>query len=261
MTTHIRSTAPGGIYLATKMHQPTLLVDGDPIVYKAAACAEEELDFDPELTVITGDFKTGRRVVTQAINDLLTRFDTSELVLYFTSPTNFRKEVCETYKGNRTKRKPCGYKKLKNWAMATWPSEQIEGLEADDALGIAATSGKFERFVLCSPDKDLEQFACRIWNGKEEFTQTTEAAELKRWMQSLTGDSTDGYKGVPQCGPKKAEAILKKVKDGKYYEAVLKTYIEAGLTEADALSNIRLATILSTDDWDAEKQKPILFTP
>ena len=238
-----------------------LLVDGDPIVYKAAAAAEEELDFDPELTIITGNFTTGKRVVTQAINDLLTRFDATKLTLYFTSTTNFRKEVCETYKGNRTKRKPCGYKKLKRWAMETWRSEQVEGLEADDLLGIAATSGKYKRFVLCSPDKDLEQFACRIWNGKEEFTQTPEAAELKRWMQSLTGDSTDGYKGVPQCGPKKAEAILKKVKDGKYYEAVLKTYLEAGLTEEDALINIRLATILSSDSWDAEKQKPILFTP
>ena len=80
-------------------------------------------------------------------------------------------------------------------------------------------------------------------------------------MQSLTGDATDGYKGVPQCGPKKAEAILKKVKDGKYYEAVLKTYLEAGLTEKDAITNIRLATILSSNDWDADKCKPILFTP
>lgn len=238
-----------------------LLVDGDPIVYKAAAAAEEELDFDPELTIITGNFTSGKRVVTQAINDLLTRFDATKLILYFTSTTNFRKEVCETYKGNRTKRKPCGYKKLKKWAMATWKSEQVDGLEADDLLGIAATSGKYKRFVLCSPDKDLEQFACRIWNGKEEFTQTPEAAELKRWMQSLTGDATDGYKGVPQCGPKKAEAILKKVKDGKYYEAVLKTYLEAGLTEKDAITNIRLATILSSNDWDADKCKPILFTP
>ena len=99
-----------------------LLVDGDPIVYKAAAAAEEELDFDPELTIITGNFTTGKRVVTQAINDLLTRFDANNLTLFFTSPTNFRKEVCETYKGNRIKRKPCGYKKLKRWAMQTWKS-------------------------------------------------------------------------------------------------------------------------------------------
>lgn len=238
-----------------------LLVDGDPIVYKAAICAEEELDFDPELTIIIGDYTVGKRVVTQSINDLLTRFDTPKIILYFTSQINFRKEVCETYKGNRRKRKPAGYKKLKQWAMSSWQSVQIEGLEADDALGIAATSGEFTDFVLCSPDKDLEQFACRIWNGKQEFTQTKQAAELKRWMQSLTGDATDGYKGVPNCGPKKAEAILNKVKDGKYYDAVLNTYLEAGLTEVDAITNIRLATILSSTDWDANKCQPILFTP
>lgn len=241
--------------------EPLVLADGDPIVYKGASVAEKELDFDPEVTAIIGDFKEGKRVVTQAVENLLTRFDTSKIILFFTSTTNFRKEVCETYKGNRTKRKPCGYKKLKNWAMQTWQSVQIEGLEADDALGIAATSGKYKNFVLYSPDKDLEQFPCRIWNGKEEFTQTPEAAELKRWTQSLTGDSTDGYKGVPNCGPKKAEAILSKVKDGKYYEAVLDTFLSAGLTKEDAITNIRLATILSSDDWDAEKCQPILFTP
>ena len=85
-----------------------LLVDGDPIVYKAAAAAEEELDFDPELTIITGNFTAGKRVVTQAINDLLTRFDATKLTLFFTSTTNFRKEVCETYKGNLQKTQAVG---------------------------------------------------------------------------------------------------------------------------------------------------------
>lgn len=239
----------------------TLIVDGDPIVYRAASIGETELDFDPELTVITGNFKVGRSVVTQAISDLCTRFDTEEFVLYFTSTTNFRKTVAESYKGNRTKRKPCGYKKLKNWAMSQYKSVEIEGLEADDAMGIAVTSGEYDNFVLCSPDKDMEQFPCRIWNGKEEFTQSEDEATLKRWMQALTGDATDGYKGVPNCGPKKAAAILNKVKDGDYYKAVLKTYLEAGLTEEDALTNINLATILSTETWDSVKQQPILFRP
>lgn len=243
------------------MQQTTLLVDADPIVYKSATIAEEELDFDQDTTVVIGDFKTGKRLVEQNIRDLKTRFDTESLVLFFTSKTNFRKDVCPTYKGNRTKRKPCGYSKLKAWAMGSYESVEIEGLEADDSLGIAVTSGEYSNFVLCSPDKDMQQFACRIWDGKEEYTQSSKDAELKRWMQSLTGDATDGYKGVPNCGPKKAAAILNKVKDGDYYKAVLKTYLDAGLTEQDAITNIRLATILTVKDWDAESMTPILFTP
>lgn len=243
------------------LQQPTLLIDADPICYKSATIAEEELEYDPDTTVIIGDFKKGKRMVQQFLDDLMTRFDTTYVELHFTSTTNFRKEVCPSYKGNRTKRKPCGYSKLKNWTKQNYNFVEIEGLEADDTLGISATSGRHSNFVLCSPDKDLQQFACRIWNGKEEFTQTQEDATLKRWMQALTGDATDGYKGLIGCGPKKAEVILSKVKDGNYYKAVKAAYIEAGLTEQDVITNIRLATILGTKDWDAKARKPILFTP
>ena len=241
--------------------QPTLFVDADPIVYRAASACEEELDFTPEITVVTGNFRRGKSIVNQEIQKLCDRFDTTELVLFFTDTTNFRKEVDPSYKGNRIKRKPAGFFKLKEWAKGQWDAIQVPGLEADDALGITVTSGKHDNFILCSPDKDMEQFACRIWNNREEFTQTPEKAELKRWHQALTGDPTDGYPGAPGIGPKKADVILKKVKHGRYYEAVRDAFIAAGLSEADAIRNIRLATILTTEMWDAENQKPILFTP
>lgn len=241
--------------------QPLLLIDADPIVYRAASAAEEELEFEPELTVVIGNFARGRQIVQQDINNLCTRFDTDQFILFFTDELNFRKGVDPTYKGNRIKRKPAGYKKLKEWSKSQWESVQMPLLEADDAIGIAVTSGKYDNFILCSPDKDMEQFACRIWNGKQEFLQTPEKAAYKRWHQALTGDQTDGYIGVPGVGPKKADAILVKVKDGKYYEKVRDTYISAGLTEADAIRNIRLATILTNDLWDEEEQAVILFSP
>lgn len=241
--------------------QPLLLIDADPIAYRAASAAEEELEFEPELTVVIGNFARGRQIVQQDINNLCTRFDTNQFILYFTDELNFRKSVDPTYKGNRIKRKPAGYKKLKTWAKTQWESVQMPLLEADDAIGIAVTSGKYDNFILCSPDKDMEQFACRIWNGKQEFLQTPEKAAYKRWHQALTGDQTDGYIGVPGVGPKKADVILGKVKDGKYYEKVRDTYISAGLTEADAIRNIRLATILTNDLWDEEEQAAILFSP
>lgn len=243
------------------MQATCLLIDADPIVYKAASAAEEELEFDPELTVVVGNFRRGKQIVEQEIKNLCSRFETSKLILFFTDTVNFRKEVDPTYKGNRIRRKPAGYKKLKEWAKDQWEYEQLPSLEADDALGIFATSGAYKDFVLCSPDKDMEQFPCRIFNGKEEFSQTPEKAEYKRWLQALTGDQTDGYGGVPGVGPKKAEAILKHVKDGDYYSVVRDAYIQAGLEEDDAIRNIRLATILTADMWDEVNEKPILFTP
>lgn len=243
------------------MQAPLLIVDFDPIVYRAASAAEDELDFTEEITIITGNYRRGKNIVMQEVQNLFDRFDTDRAVFFLTSSVNFRKTVDPTYKGNRIKRKPCGFKKLKEWAKRQWHCVEQEGLEADDLIGIEVTSGKHDNFILCSPDKDMQQFACRIWNNKEEFVQTPEKAMLKRWHQALTGDQTDGYSGVPGIGPKKADAILGKVKDGRYYEAVRDAFIEAGLTEEDAIRNIRLATILTADQWNAETKTPILFTP
>ena len=235
----------------------TLLIDADFFLYRAASSAEEEHEYNEDLTVIVGDFRKGKRRVESEIRDLCTRFDTDDVVLFFTDRENFRKDVDPNYKGNRTKRKPAGYLKLKNWAMNNWPSRLLPRLEADDALGIAATSGEFEDFVLVSPDKDMQQIPCRIYNLKDEFTQTEEDAIRKLYEQCLTGDSTDGYSGCPGIGPKRAGIILDKCK-AAYWPAVVEAFEEAGLTEKDALRNFNLARILQVDDWDAEKQLPIL---
>ena len=248
------------IYSLTPM-QPLLIVDFDPIVYRAASAAEEELDFTPEITIVTGNFRRGKQIVEQEIENLYTKFETHRSIFFLTSPVNFRKEVEPSYKGNRIKRKPCGFKKLKEWAKGQFHCVEQEGLEADDLIGIEVTLGKHDNFVLCSPDKDMEQFPVRIWNNRQEFTQSPEKATLKRWMQALTGDQTDGYSGCPGVGPVKAEKILAKVKDGNYYEAVRDTFIQSGLTEEECLKQIRLATILTADLWDFGAKKPILFTP
>jgi len=241
------------------MH-PKLLVDADFFFYRAASAAEYEMEYSPDLTVIAGSFTRGKQIVEQEMDKLRSRFDTTDLILYFTDVKNFRKDIDPNYKGNRTKRKPCGYLKLKMWGLETYPSLILPGLEADDALGIDATSGVYENFVLVSPDKDMQQIPCRIYNLKEEFTQTPENAYRKLFEQCLTGDSTDGYSGCPTVGPKRAGIILDKSK-GDYWPAVVEAFEENGLTEEDALRNLRLARILQSDDWDCDKETPILYTP
>lgn len=237
-----------------------LLIDADFFFYRAASASEMEQEYNPELTVIVGDFRKGKQIVKQELSNLKSRFDTNDVLLFFTDSKNFRKDIDPNYKGNRVKRKPCGYLKLKTWGIETYPSLIYPQLEADDVLGIVATSGEFDDFVLVSPDKDMLQIPCRIYNLKEEFTQTPEDAERKLYEQALTGDSTDGYAGAPTVGPKRAGIILDKAK-GDYWPAVVETFESVGLTYEDALRNLRLARILQTKDWDAENQTPILITP
>ena len=239
----------------------TLFIDADYFFYRAASSSEREHEYNEELTVIVGDFTEGKRIVKNELKKLTTKFDTEDIILFFTDRKNFRKTVDPEYKGNRVKRKPCGYLKLKNWGMETYPSVVLPNLEADDALGIYATKGDIRDFVLISPDKDMAQIPCRIYDLKTEYTQTPEAAYRLLFTQCLTGDQTDGYSGCKGIGPKRAGMILDKCKDGDYWPAVVKAYEEADLTEADALRNLRLARILQVEDWDAEKGEPILYTP
>lgn len=234
-----------------------LLIDADYFFYRAATSGEYEMEYSEDLTVIAGDFNKGKSQVKYEFKQLCERFDTDNILLTFTAPDNFRKDVDPEYKGNRTKRKPCGYLKLKNWGLETYPSIQKPRLEADDVMGILATNGSLDNFVLISPDKDMAQIPCRIYDLKTEYTQTPEAAKRLLFKQTLTGDSTDGYKGCPGIGPKRADQILDKVKDENYWPAVVGAYEEAEMTEADALRNFYLARILQVDDYDTNNQAPV----
>ena len=234
-----------------------LLIDADYFFYRAATSGEYEMEYSEDLTVIAGDFKKGKGMVKHELKQLRERFDTDNILLTFTASDNFRKDVDPDYKGNRTKRKPCGYLKLKNWGLETYPSIQKPRLEADDVMGILATNGSLDDFVLISPDKDMAQIPCRIYDLKTEYTQTPGAAKRLLYKQTLTGDSTDGYKGCVGIGPKRADQILDKVKNEDYWPSVVRAYEEAEMTEADALRNFYLARILQVGDYDTDNQVPL----
>lgn len=239
-----------------------LLIDADFFCYRAASAGEYELEFDSDTTFIVGDFKKQKKVFEKSIADLMSRFDTDKVLLTWTDTENFRKTIDPNYKGNRTKRKPAGYKKLKEWAKDCWDSIQKPGLEADDVMGILATNGSLKNFILCSPDKDMQQIPCRIWNTKEEFEVDPKDALRKVFEQALTGDVTDGYKGCEGVGAKVAKSVLNGCEtEEDYWDAVTTTFIEYGQTEEDAIRNLRLARILQASDWDGEAQQPIPYSP
>ena len=182
---------------------PLLLIDADYFFYRAASASEDEHEYSEDVTVIVGDHRKAKSIVNQEIANLKQKFNSEDVLLFFTDRKNFRKDIDPTYKGNRTKRKPAGYRKLVDWGRESYKSQMMPGLEADDVLGITATQGHLGDFVLISPDKDLQQIPCHIYDLKTEFTQTPEAAERKLYEQALTGDATDGYKGCTgvQGGP------------------------------------------------------------
>jgi 5'-3' exonuclease len=236
-----------------------LRVDADFYAYRSCQVNEEELDWGEDIITIVSNLDEVIRTFEQDISNLRSQFDTTNVTLYFSDTKNFRKTVDPEYKGNRTKRKPVGYRRLLDWCRQHYDTVTIPNLEADDALGIHCHNDP-SHFVLVSPDKDMKQIACRLFNGKEEVTTTKEQADYWFWTQCLTGDPVDGYKGVPGIGAKGAEKLLVGAQ-GKEWEVIRGAYEKAGLTEDDAIRNARLARILRPDEYNFTTKEPILWTP
>ena len=124
-------------------------------------------------------------------------------------------------------------------------------------MGVYAT--KYPGNIIVSPDKDMRQIPGKLYDFKETVEITPDEGARWHLIQTMAGDNTDGYSGVPGIGIKRAEQIFKL--KGYTWKAVVETFEEKGLTEKDALINAQLARILTTDDYDHEKKEPILWTP
>ena len=133
----------------------------------------------------------------------------------------------------------------------------MDTLEADDAMGIYATLHQGN--VIVSPDKDMKQIPGQLYNMEEMMSVTPEEGERMHYLQTLSGDQTDGYAGVPGMGMKRAAAWFDKY--GYNWDAVVRAFLEKDLDERDALMNARLAKILTVNDYDFSTGEPILWSP
>jgi len=236
----------------------TLLIDADYTLYMSAAACETDYDYGDDVTVVQSRFGELQEKLTREFKKISNRFPNQEMILFFSDSKNFRKEIYPDYKGQRNRKKPCGYRRAIGWLSGYYEIIRIPELEADDALGIIQTRDNSEHIIV-SPDKDMRQIPGRIFNGEELFEVTL--ADGIRWhlIQSLSGDQTDGYGGCPGIGIKKAEGLFNKF--GQSWDTVVAAYEKAGLTEEDALLNARLAKILTCDDYDFNTNRVRLWNP
>lgn len=241
----------------------SLLIDADYLAYKSCAACEDEVDFGDDVIVVTSRFSQVLDMFQRelmSIAECMGMFD--DFILFFSSPTNFRKKIYPDYKGHRNRKKPCGYKRLLNWCGDNYITIMVDGLEADDALGVYATDPiELEAgHILVSPDKDMRQIPGQLFDLTNPVTEITKE-EGDRWhlIQTMSGDQTDGYAGVPGIGIKRAAALLDS--KGCSWDTVLDTFLDKEMTEEDALRNARLAKILQYNDFDHENNVPILWTP
>ena len=234
-----------------------LLIDADFIVYKSCAAAETEIDFGEDVIVVTSSFKDAMANVERELERIKSEFFDAELILFFSHHENFRKKIYPDYKGHRNRKKPCGYKRVIRALELSYEVIVMETLEADDAIGIFATANPGN--VVVSPDKDLKQIPGKLYDLKEHFDITPLDGHKWHFIQTLAGDQTDGYAGVPGYGVKTAAKLFDN--NGYVWEEVLGAFQSKGLTEDDALLNARLARILTASDYDFIKKQPIAWVP
>jgi len=243
----------------------TLLIDGDILVFQIASACQKSTDWGDGNYSVTADLKEAKGRFRDKVAELKLTSCAGEVKIALKGEGNFRREILPTYKANRNGVVPPMLRQpLMDWLLKSPQVVSRPGLEGDDVLGILATDRKTGEAdpnkIIWSIDKDMRQIPGSHWDGASGITEIdTKQADLYHMFQTLTGDSTDGYKGLPGCGPVKAARILE---DGPYHwTQVVGAYIFAGLTEADALVQARVARILRATDYNYTERKPILWTP
>ena len=279
-----------------------LVMDGDWLVYQSMAAAEVETDWGDDIWTLECDHAKARSILDSAIESYLTRkkaWRDATVVLAFTDDVNWRKELVDpTYKENRkATRKPVGYRDFlsKLWERDEFIHIKEDMLEGDDVMGIIGSGHEvfgFKKAVLVSCDKDFKTIPdvdflwCTTGNI---LTQTKETADWWHLFQTIKGDMTDGYSGIPgwgdtaeaflndpfivepvesvlKSGKNKGQTVTKWVKRAPdatetLWDCIKSIGAKAGMTEQEIIKQGQMARILRFEEYNYIDKEIYLWTP
>ena len=182
--------------------------------------------------------------------------------LHFTiGRNNFRYKLSTSYKANRTGRVPAGLYETKKALVELYNGKFHSEWEADDYVVYAMK--KFPgKYLLVAMDKDVynaipgrhyNYYESQAFGKTMKWVETDEeTAKMWPYIQTLTGDATDGIQGVKGIGPAKAAKILKAgMTDTELWQATVTAWEKAGLSSIDAILTMNLVNMhLLTDEDD-----------
>ena len=182
----------------------TSLIDGDIVAYRcAASCWNAK----------TGAILTPVKIAYYRIEDMLDNIfkasASDKYRMFLSDSKNFRHEIYPQYKANRTGlARPPYLDNCKNYLVQKRNAEVCEGIEADDALGIAQCENPST--VICSIDKDLLQIPGLHYNFvKDTKVLVTPVGGLRHFFkQLLIGDVADNIHGIRGIGVTKANKLI-----------------------------------------------------
>ena len=188
------------------------IVDADIVAFRCSASREAT-----DLTAV-------EYLVNSSMEQILSQANATSYEAYLTGRNNFRKLIYPEYKAHRPTEKPYWLEPIRQYLIATFNAEVIDGQEADDALGIAQ---QLNDTVICSIDKDLLQVPGHHYNfvKDEKIFISNFVGIYNFYTQCLMGDRADNIKGIEGVGVKKAEKILNgRLNEKEMFDAVRDAY-------------------------------------
>ena len=242
-----------------------LVIDGDVFLYRFSYANQFKIRWSDECSSeVVRPFEMARDQMEAFIVRLLRRVDCDDYILALSHPLDFRFKVDAAYQSNRKGREaPIHKEALLDYIKEEHPWVMRDWLEGDDILGLMQTEQP-GRVVMATIDKDLKQIPGTLYNWSHNTVDeiSPAVADMFFFTQVLMGDNTDGIKGIPDVGPKKAQAYLNGYfgkSPEKIWKHVLEVYEQHGLTAEYALQQARLVRILRRGEYDYDRRRPILW--
>jgi len=229
----------------------TLLIDADVLAFEASVIAEESIEWKEEMWTVHADMALAKARIVNRVEEFKNKLQADDIVMALTDRANYRRILNPDYKSNRSKsRLPIILKQVKKWIIEEMDGQLWPNLEADDVISILATDKKMdEETIIVSIDKDFKSVPGIYYDFNKDETHHVSQEDADRYhlIQTLTGDATDGYSGVPKVGAVTAKRLLEK--EGYDWDVVKKCYEDVGMTENDALMNAWMARLLQADNY------------
>lgn len=276
------------------------LIDGDIIRYQAASVSDKvsytclgspPFKYKKDMVAYCNDHNLPVEQIEKAINpepvshclhtvkkmmySIMEKVGAGSCRVFLTGEGNYREDIDSRhpYKGNRPEYKPTHFETVGDYLISHFHAEVVDGMEADDAMGIAqwgdlidcfnpdtaafSSLERDSRTVICTLDKDLKMIPGwhYSWNEEKMVWINEDEADLFFYKQLLAGDqAVDNIHGIRGIGLKTAGKILAECPDNiSRYKKCLEKYEEAGMDYYDLLENSALLWI--------QREKGVLWNP
>ncbi len=252
-----------------------LIIDADSIIYTNASVLETEIHSDEKaetgLPLYLTYYANPSDILEafwEDVKALQDHYEAQSVMVAITdSARNFRYGIDPTYKGGRKHvRKTLGVQFVRDNLAKEGNVYFRPTLEADDVAGILMTMKRYEQDErMCwSIDKDMLTIpGVHVGHNSDPANKyivvTPEEADRNHLLQTVTGDVTDGYPGLPGVGEKTGAKWFEK--HGWTWEAAVELAESKKCSEEHLLTQARLARILRATDYDFKNKRPILWTP